>query len=135
MAESFMRTLKREEVDGRTYRDLAEARSLIRTFLEEIYNRQRLHSALAYLAPMVFETRLLPEPRLPLSGERGCGNRYDDSNRVCLISCLRGRGRFIHNFRHIRVHLGLFAFICVASCLLWRATHDCGGARHSAPQA
>jgi putative transposase len=55
MAESFMRTLKREEVDGRAYRDIDEARGLIATFLEEIYNRQRLHSALAYLAPEVFE--------------------------------------------------------------------------------
>jgi putative transposase len=55
MAESFMRTLKREEVDGRAYRDIEDARSLIATFLEEVYNRQRLHSALAYLAPEAYE--------------------------------------------------------------------------------
>ena len=55
MAESFMRTLKREEVDGRAYRDLADAQARIEIFLEEIYNRQRLHSALAYRPPAQFE--------------------------------------------------------------------------------
>lgn len=56
MAESFMKTLKQEEVDGRTYRDLAEARASIGWFIDDVYNRQRLHSALDYLAPAVFET-------------------------------------------------------------------------------
>ena len=55
MAESWMRTLKREEVDGRAYRDLAEAKALIGSFIEAVYNRQRLHSALAYLAPEAYE--------------------------------------------------------------------------------
>jgi transposase InsO family protein len=58
MAESFMRTLKREEVDGRAYRDLAEATSLIGRFIEAVYNRQRLHSALAYTAPEAYEASL-----------------------------------------------------------------------------
>lgn len=58
MAESFMRTLKQEEVDGQSYRDLEDARSRIGMFLEEVYNRQRLHSALAYQAPAVFEAAL-----------------------------------------------------------------------------
>jgi putative transposase len=47
MAESFMKTLKTEEVDGRACRDLAEARGAIGGFIEQVYNRQRLHSALA----------------------------------------------------------------------------------------
>ena len=55
MAESFMRTLKREEVDGRGYRDLTDATALIGSFLEQVYNRHRLHSALAYLAPEAYE--------------------------------------------------------------------------------
>jgi len=42
-AESFMSTLKREEVDGRAYRHAEEARGSIGTFIEEVYNRQRLH--------------------------------------------------------------------------------------------
>lgn len=55
VAESFMRTLKREEVDGRDYRDLAAAQASIGSFLEATYNRQRLHSALGYWSPEQFE--------------------------------------------------------------------------------
>ena len=70
MAESFMRTLKKEEIDGRNYRDLAEARASIGQFIDDIYNSQRLHSALAYLPPLAFEARLtaLPLVASPLTG-------------------------------------------------------------------
>jgi transposase InsO family protein len=57
-AESFMNTLKHEEVDGRSYRDLSQARAAIGTFIEDVYNRQRLHSALAYRPPAEFEANL-----------------------------------------------------------------------------
>jgi len=67
MAESFMRTLKREEVDGRRYRDLADAQASISRFIDDIYNGQRLHSALDYLPPLAFEARLSAEPCLPLA--------------------------------------------------------------------
>jgi len=59
-AESFMKTLKQEEVDGRAYRDADEARRSMGRFLEEVYNRQRLHSALAYLTPTEFEATWRP---------------------------------------------------------------------------
>lgn len=55
MAESFMKTLKQEEVNGSAYRDLDHATTEIGTFIEQIYNRQRLHSALAYLTPEEYE--------------------------------------------------------------------------------
>jgi transposase InsO family protein len=54
-AESFMKTLKSEEVYLRQYRDQTDARSSIQRFLEEVYNDQRLHSALGYLPPAEFE--------------------------------------------------------------------------------
>jgi len=56
-AESFIKTLKQEEVDGCTYRDAHQARNAIATFIEEVYNRQRLHSALAYRPPTEFEAQ------------------------------------------------------------------------------
>jgi transposase InsO family protein len=53
-----MKTLKYEEVYRNEYRDLAEARASMREFLEKIYNRKRLHSALGYLPPAEFEAHL-----------------------------------------------------------------------------
>jgi transposase InsO family protein len=61
-AESFMKTLKQEEVDGRAYRDVEHARSAIGPFLDQVYNRHRLHSALAYQSPVEFEANLPPIP-------------------------------------------------------------------------
>jgi transposase InsO family protein len=60
-AESFMKTLKQEEVDASAYRDTADACARIGGFIEEVYNRQRLHSALAYRPPAEYEETL---PRL-----------------------------------------------------------------------
>ena len=54
-AERFMRTLKEEEVQGRAYANVEEARGHISEFLEQTYNRQRLHSALRYVTPEEFE--------------------------------------------------------------------------------
>ncbi|AXQ28330.1 IS3 family transposase [Solimonas sp. K1W22B-7] len=54
-AESFMKTLKQEEVDGRAYRNVHEARTQIGSFIEEVYNRQRLYSALDYRPPLEYE--------------------------------------------------------------------------------
>ena len=56
--ESFMKTLKYEEVHRNEYRDLADARASIHQFLEKIYNQKRLHSALGYLPPAEFERSL-----------------------------------------------------------------------------
>jgi transposase InsO family protein len=61
-AERFMRTLKEEEADGSDYRDIADARRKIGLFIETVYNRARLHSALDYLTPEEYEATL-PQQR------------------------------------------------------------------------
>jgi len=53
--ESFMKTLKREEIYANKYDDLEHLRANIEEFIEEYYNRQRLHSALGYRSPEEFE--------------------------------------------------------------------------------
>jgi putative transposase len=59
-AERFMRTLKYDEVHLSDYQTLIEARASIRRFIEDVYNRKRLHSALGYRPPVEFE--LLSQP-------------------------------------------------------------------------
>jgi putative transposase len=53
--ESFMKTLKYEEVYRNEYRDFHDARASIGAFLERVYNQKRLHSALGYVPPAEFE--------------------------------------------------------------------------------
>jgi transposase InsO family protein len=58
LAESFMKTLKYEQVYREDYEDLREAHASIPRFLEQVYNEKRLHSALGYLPPVEFERAL-----------------------------------------------------------------------------
>jgi transposase InsO family protein len=55
--ESFMRTLKREEIHANTYHDMDDLRTRIEEFIEGYYNRIRLHSALDYVPPEEFEQK------------------------------------------------------------------------------
>ena len=54
-AERFIRTLKSEEIDGTRYRDHGDAAGHIGAFIDQVYNRQRLHSALGCQTPAAFE--------------------------------------------------------------------------------
>ncbi|MFK4492168.1 transposase InsO family protein [Bradyrhizobium sp. USDA 336] len=57
-AKAEMKTLKQEAVNGQTYRDAQHARNAIGASVEDVYNRQRLHSALACRPPAEFEANL-----------------------------------------------------------------------------
>jgi transposase InsO family protein len=59
-AESFMKMLKYEEIDRRDYRDIRAAGREIGAFIEQVYSRQRLHSALGYRPPTELEANLPP---------------------------------------------------------------------------
>jgi transposase InsO family protein len=69
--ESFMKTLKAEEVYRSDYRNLAEARTRISDFLDQIYNQKRLHSALGYRPPVEFERLHIPVVTEPLIVREG----------------------------------------------------------------
>jgi len=58
--ESFIKTLKREEIYAGCYRDIDDLRSHIEEFIDRYYNRQRLHSALGYKTPEEFEAATPP---------------------------------------------------------------------------
>jgi len=60
--ESFIKTLKREEIHATVYRDLEHLATNIETFIDEYYNRCRLHSALGYRPPEEFERESVPAP-------------------------------------------------------------------------
>jgi putative transposase len=66
-AERLMRTIKEEEVQLTEYRDYADARRQLGRFLDAVYNRKRIHSALGYLTPVEFEQQW----RAQGSGPRG----------------------------------------------------------------
>ena len=66
--ESFIKTLKREEIYANEYSTLEQLREHVEEFIERYYNQQRLHSALGYCTPDEFEQKAAaPERQLTLS--------------------------------------------------------------------
>lgn len=62
-AERRMRTIKEEEVDWSDYQNYADAWRQLEQFLDDVYNRKRIHSSLGYLTPLEFEQRWQKEQR------------------------------------------------------------------------
>lgn len=65
--ESFLKTLKREEIYANRYRDLEHLRNNVGEFIEQYYNRVRLHSALGYQSPEEFEQTAATSPGAKMS--------------------------------------------------------------------
>jgi putative transposase len=63
--ESFVKTLKQEEIDARPYATMENLEEQIAEFIEQVYNKVRLHSALGYLSPEEFEARQVPPGGMP----------------------------------------------------------------------
>lgn len=61
--ESFFRTLKLEEVDRNRYESFLEAKNSLETYIQQIYNQERIHSSLGYKSPLQFESHLNGEVR------------------------------------------------------------------------
>jgi len=64
--ESFIKTLKQEEIDARPYRTMEELAAHVEEFIEQVYNPVRLHSALAYQSPVEFEQQQSSSRQRPM---------------------------------------------------------------------
>ena len=74
-AERLMRTIKEEEVTLSEYRDYADARRQIGSFIDRIYNVKRIHSSLGYLTPKEFEARWKADRATPTTTPTGAEDR------------------------------------------------------------
>jgi len=90
--ESFIKTLKREEIYARRYDNLEHLRANIEEFIEEYYNRQRLHSALDYRSPEEFEQQ--SESRSAVPDFQSATMRFfeNDGNEKRISEVVTGKG-------------------------------------------
>ena len=78
--ESFLKTLKQEEIDARAYSTMEELERNLTEFIEQIYNRVRLHSALGYESPEEFERRPVAAGSVPVWLPAGLNlRRYEET--------------------------------------------------------
>jgi len=87
--ESFMKTLKREEIYANQYSDLEHLRTNIEEFIEKYYNQQRLHSALGYCSPEEFEQQAKHLDTMTQS--RSASVEFSEGQKKLLQGCW-GRG-------------------------------------------
>jgi putative transposase len=85
ICERFMRTLKQEEIYARDYDDLADAQRRIVHFIDAIYNRKRLHSAIGYVTPVEFEQQ---QTLSTISTESTAATTTTNSSQSSLTDCL-----------------------------------------------
>ena len=64
-AERLMRTIREEEINLSEYCNFADAYGQLGRFLDDVYNRKRIHSSLGYLTPAEFEQQRLREQKVP----------------------------------------------------------------------
>jgi len=65
VVESFMKTLKTEEVYLWEYQSMADVQRRLPYFIEDVYNQKRLHASLGYIPPVEYEAMLVPETTQP----------------------------------------------------------------------
>ena len=82
-----MKTLKREEIYANKYDDLEHLRANIEEFIEEYYNRQRLHSALGYRSPEEFEQQIEAPSSAESRGQQWCFLRTKTTTERFLKDC------------------------------------------------
>ncbi len=101
--ESFIKTLKREEIYANEYRDLVDLHGHIEEFIDCYYNQKRLHSALGYQTPEEFEAQTRGQSEAELNSAT---LRFFAGTRQKASTALVGEGTQTPSLPHIPTRLG-----------------------------